>query len=159
LEDALEAVDQWDEKTTEEFDLAELRPHLVELDDAMAKAMRKGLLNHPEVPTALQKTMAEFKTTRRGHGDWDYLRDLGIGAETGVKRQLTWAEVWLENGIDSAVAVGKPPEAIRKSLVNQLSFAHRPPRGMSKDEAEKLRDRLRDMSRQCFHNILKKLGH
>ena len=149
LEDTFKRIEQWDgasreeiEQDKETFDLC-----LKDYKNAIIRAIRVGFNDHH---------VKEFVAVQQALGQWDTLRRARSGLEKGVKRPMSWADLWVWSEADRLLGLGKRPEAIRCALVNKLANEP-PPKGFSREEAIIQSQRLRKMSRQGFHKLLKRL--
>ena len=149
LKDALDRLRDWDgaapekiEQDRETFDLC-----LADYEKAMIRAIRVGLTDHPAVK--------EWIAVHCALGDRKALRRAQSGVEKGVKRPMTRVNLWLANESRPLRDQGKEPEAIRRTLINELGDANF--WDLPVKDARKLRDRLKGMSRQGFHKLLASL--
>jgi hypothetical protein len=160
LEDALDGLRSWHgtdgkklEKDPERFEL-----YVADYEDcekAMASAIRAGLHEHPTVDKKLRQAMEEWIRTRRVVGNWEVLRRAKSGVQRGVKRPMTKVNLWLANESRRLFKQGNQPEAIRRALINILGDANYS--DLPGEDARKLRERLKGMSRQGFHKLLASL--
>ena len=136
LEDVLEGMMRWHDKTYDELKDDEL--FLVAYRDyekAMIRAIRVGLIDHPAVQ--------EFIHTRRSIGSWAALRRARSGVEKGV-RAMSAEDVYLRHDI--------------VKLVEDYEQKHGKP--LSQSHARRLliaRGRLPKATRQNFHKLVKRL--
>ena len=136
LEDVLEGMMRWHDKTYDELKDDEL--FLVAHEDylnAMARAIRVGLTDHPAVQ--------EFIHTRRSIGSWAALRRARSGVEKGV-RAMSAEDVYLRHDI--------------VKLVEDYEQKHGKPLTQKRARSFLLaQQKISKMSPQAFNKLLKKL--
>ena len=159
LADAAEQMRRWHgvsadqiEKRREMYDA-----DWAEYDKAIGRAIRAGQFEHPLV--------REWISERRSLGERTALRKYRLGLERGVKKGMSKEDFFVafEAGgfIQKKYKVDegrRNPEAIRRSIINKLLIS-KPEHwfDLSDSEIEKLRARLKDMPRQNFHRLLRRL--
>ncbi len=125
-------------------------------EKAIGRAIRAGQFEHPLV--------REWISERRSLGERDALRKFRMGLEGGAKRTMSKQNFWVafEAGNlahpEDAAKKGERPEAILRALIRKLSISQ-PASWFDLNDAEiaKLRARLKDMPRQNFHRLLRRL--
>ncbi len=143
----------WGQETPEqiEADLEEYKNYRADRDRIVGKAIRADLTEHPFV----QAWLAE----KRSFGERDDLRRLRLGHERRVKRPMSKENFYIVFHSRDLVEKGNGPEEIRRKLRRNLRLSEPEPWfDMSKEEAKQLLQRLTDMTRQGFHDRLKRLG-
>ncbi|MCZ6665000.1 MAG: hypothetical protein O7B81_06830 [Gammaproteobacteria bacterium] len=115
----------------------------------VGRAIRADLKWHPIVQEWLTKL--KLFGDREALGQW---KDLGL--DTGVKRQNSAQEFWIEFHAFPLLDKGESIDATRRNLINGLN-SREPDAffGLSKSDLVQLRGRLR--TRQNFHKLLKRL--
>ena len=134
----------------------EFSQNLAEFEKDVGRAIRAGLINHPDVRAWI--------SSQRSLGEWDALRQFRLGLEHGAKKTLSKQDFWIKFEAMPLAEQGKKPEQIHRLLRHKLKYPKPEDRkkwedwiGLSHKEIEELADRL-DCTRQNFHRLLKRLG-
>ena len=180
LEDAAREMEPWGRLTEEEItNNSEYTEDRNRFEKAVGRAIRKGLTPHPIV--------REWLAIQRSFGDWDALRRFRRRLETGVDRPMSKEDSWIAFYAWDAVDKNVKKEELRRILIRKLRDLEKEMRAkqnkapgsvsanehthipspepepekwfdLNLDEITKLRLRLKNKSRQNFHQLLKRIG-
>ncbi len=156
LDDVAEAMLRFEGKSLNKIDGhgGEYEDDRAEHVKAVAAAIGRGYLDHPAVTAWLEemRTFGERKILRK----WRNRR-----LEAGVKRPMRKDDFWIATEVIHLASKGLRPTKIRQELINKLrlrgqdieSFC-----GLTETDRARLAARLKKMSRQGFHRLLKRLN-
>lgn len=157
LKFAAKQMRRWRNASAEEVEdrRQEFSQDLADYEKAVVRAIRAGLINHPDVRAWI--------SAQRSLGEWDALRRFRLGLERGTRKMLSKQDFWIKFEAVPLTEQGKTPEQIHRSLRHKLKFPKPEDRkkredwiGLNRKEIEDLADRL-DCTRQNFHRLLVRL--
>ena len=160
LATAAEQMCQWGDVSADEIEKrrAMFDKNWADYERAVGRAIRAERFGNPYV----QAWMAGRRSLR----DWTALRKYRLGLERGVKKEISKEDFFVAFEAGGLIEWCRQnpqrkkykPEAIRRSIINKLLIS-KPEHwfDLSESEAKKLRTRLKGMSRQNFHKLLRRL--
>lgn len=156
LSDAVEQMERWDGVPAEkvEADQELFIADREDLEKAIGKCIRAGLIDHPIV--------REWLAGRRSLGEKAWLRRFRMALERGVRPPMAKADFWLICEATPRIAAGEPLTFIQQALYREVRFTAASVReryealGMTDDDLREIAKRLKT-KRQTFHEWLARL--
>ncbi len=169
LADAKEQMQRWHDASPKKIaqEQEEFDADWEDYAKAMRRVIRAARTTYPDLlkDRNVLEAVYHYVSSRRALGEWDELRKIGLGLEVVVQKPPYPAkmreDVWVFSQTEELWRQGKErPEEIRRMLSRKLNTTDPlfDPKFLNTEEAKRLRKRLKAMTRQGFHDWLKRLG-